>query len=183
MIVTEPWRHHCSGQIFRIPHNRLKYPKTHITVNWRLEIPDHVNNQKWEDQAIRLKISTLRRNIINIYGLIWVQCSPALQSKLKGDPEYIIKSSTYNLLWLYTKFKMCTSGIVHTSNGYHSAVMDMRTIFCPIQGIDKPKEAYYRIFEASISTADLVKCNATTHMELNKSYANGDDKDGTNRFQ
>ena len=44
-------------------------------------------------------------------------------------------------------------------------------------------EAYCRIFEASISTNDLEKWFATTHMGLNKSYANGEDEDGTKRFQ
>ena len=68
---------------------------------------------------------------------------------------------------------MCTSGINHMSNKYVSAVMDMSTIFCLRQGRDKPTEAYCRIFEAAISTADLKKCNTTIHMKLNKAYANG----------
>ena len=70
---------------------------------------------------------------------------------------------------------MCTSGINHTSNGYYSAVMATRTIFCLRQGRDDPKEVYNRIFEAAISRAELENCNATTHMELNKAYANGND--------
>ena len=71
---------------------------------------------------------------------------------------------------------MCTSDIYHTSNGYYSAVMSMRTIFCPRQVIDEPTEAYYRRFEAAMSTAELEKCNAKTHMELNKSYFDGYDE-------
>ena len=78
---------------------------------------------------------------------------------------------------------MCTSGIDHTSNGYYSSVMEMRTIFFLRQGINEPTEAYYRLFEADISTAELEKFNGTNHMELNKSYAYGDDEDGTKRSQ
>ena len=78
---------------------------------------------------------------------------------------------------------MCTSGINHTSNSYYSAVMATRTILFLRQGRDNPTDAYYRIFEAAISTDDLRKCNATTHMELNKSYANGDYEYGTKSFQ
>ena len=63
---------------------------------------------------------------------------------------------------------MCTSGIDHISNGCYSAVMDMRTIFCLRQIIYNPVEEYYIRFEASISTTDLEKYNATTHVELNK---------------
>ena len=72
--------------------------------------------------------------------------------------------------------------IYHTSNGCYSAVMVMRTILCIRQGRDEPTEAYYIIFEATISTAELEKCNATTHMEPNKAYANGDNEFGTKRF-
>ena len=50
---------------------------------------------------------------------------------------------------------MCTSGIDHASNGYYSAVMAMRTILCLKQGRDDPKKAYYRRFEAAISTDEL----------------------------
>ena len=122
-------------------------------------------------------------NIIKIYGIIWWQGSPALQNELEGESEYIKKLPTYNLLWLFNKVKMCTSGIDHTSNGYYSAVMAMRTIFWIRQGRDEHIEAYCRRFESSISTSELAKYNATTNLEINKSYADGEDEDGTNRFQ
>ena len=35
----------------------------------------------------------------------------------------------------------------------------------------------------TISTGELEKSNATTHIELNKSYADVDNEDGTNRLQ
>ena len=60
--------------------------------------------------------------------------------------------------------------------------MAMRTILCLRQGRDEPTEAYYRRFEAAISTAELEKCNTTTHIELNKAYADGDNEDVTKRF-
>ena len=63
-----------------------------------------------------------------------------------------------------TKVKMCTSGIDHKSNGYYSASMEMRTIFCLRQGRDEPMEVYYRHFEVAISTSKLAECNATTHI-------------------
>ena len=78
---------------------------------------------------------------------------------------------------------MCTSGIDHTSNFYYYSVMSMRTIFCLIQGRDEPTEVYHRIFEAEISIDVLENFNATTHMELNKSYVDGDDKYCTKRFR
>ena len=83
---------------------------------------------------------------------------------------------------MFTKVKMCTSGIDHTPNCYYSAFMEMRTIFFLRQGIDEPTEAYYILFEVDISTAELAKCNATTHIKLNKAYVDGDDEDGTKRL-
>ena len=109
-------------------------------------------------------MSTLWENIINLYGIIWGQCSPALQSELEGDQEYITKSPTYNCLWMLTKVMICTSVIDDTSNVYYYAVMAMRTILCRRQGRYDPTETYYRRFEASVSTDELEKCNATTHI-------------------
>ena len=83
----------------------------------------------------------------------------------------------------YSKNKMCTSGIDHTSNGYYYEVISMRTIFFLRQGRDEPMEAYYRRFESAISTAELAKFTATTHAELNITYAVGDGNDGNRRFQ
>ena len=61
--------------------------------------------------------------------------------------------------------------------------MDMRDIFCLKQGIDDPIKAYYQRFEAAISTSKLVKCTATTHMELKNTYLEGDNDNVTKRFQ
>ena len=44
-------------------------------------------------------------------------------------------------------------------------------------------EVYCRLFEAAISTDELETFNATTHIELNKSYAHGNDEYGAKRFQ
>ena len=52
-----------------------------------------------------------------------------------------------------------------------------------IQGRYEPTEEYYIRFEAAISTSEMAKWNETTHMELNKDYADGDDEDDTKRFQ
>ena len=120
--------------------------------------------------------------MINIYVLIWGNCSPSLQSEMEGDPDYITHAPTYDFLWLSRKIKMCTSRMYHTSNGYYSSVMYTSNLFYQIQERYKPTEAYYRRFEAVISKAELYKCTETTHTELNIIYLGGDDSDGTRRF-
>ena len=72
-----------------------------------------------------LKISTLRKKIIKLYRIICGKCSPALQIELEGDSEYIKQYPTQNCLWVFTKVKMCTSGINYTSYAYNSEVMDL----------------------------------------------------------
>ena len=44
-------------------------------------------------------------------------------------------------------------------------------------------ESYYRRFEAAITTAGLENFTATTHAELNRTYAGDDNDDITRRFQ
>ena len=100
-----------------------------------------------------------------------------------GDPDYATYLPIYDFLWVFTKIKMCTSGINHTSNGCYYVVMNILAIFFLRQGRDEPTKAYYRRFEASISTTELSKCTAKTHVDLNKTYVGGDYHNGTNRFQ
>ena len=116
------------------------------------------------------KRSMLRQNMIRLYGIILGQCLPTLQSELEGNPVYSTHSPTYECLWILTKIKMCTSVIGHKYNGYYYEFMVMRVILCLRQGQDETTEAYYWRFEASISTYELEKCTATTHVELNKTY-------------
>ena len=74
---------------------------------------------------------------------------------MEGELDYIKKAPTYYCLWLFKKIKWCKYGIDHTSNGYYSAVMSMRNLFCLIKGRDEPAEAYYIMFEADIYKAEL----------------------------
>ena len=48
---------------------------------------------------------------------------------------------------------------------------------------DESTEAYYQRFEVAISTSELAKTNGKTYMKLNKTYAGGNDENGTKRFQ
>ena len=84
---------------------------------------------------------------------------------------------------MFTKIKICTSSTDPTSNGYYSEVMARRKVLCLQQGRDESTEAYYQRFEVAISTSELAKTNGKTYMKLNKTYAGGNDENGTKRFQ
>ena len=55
-------------------------------------------------------------------------------------------------------------------DGYYSAFISMRAIFCSREVWDEPTKAYYWRFEAAISAYVLSKCTSTKHVELNKTY-------------
>ena len=125
----------------------------------------------------------LQQDIIRLCGIIWVQLLSALKSELEGDPDYSTHSLTYEFLCLFTNINVCKSCIEPKSNDYDSIVMDIRNILCLQEAQYEPTEAYYRRFEASISTSDLEQCTAMTHVELNNTYMEGNDYNVTKRFQ
>ena len=119
--------------------------------------------------------STLQYDIIRLYSIIWVQWLPALQSELEGDPDYSTHYLTYDCLWMFTNINMCTSCIDPTSNGYYYIVMVIRKILCLQQRQYETTKSYYQRFEESISTSEIEKCTSMIHVELYKTYMEGDD--------
>ena len=78
---------------------------------------------------------------------------PSTSEKIGRRHRIYHKVSDIQLTLAVHQDQMCTSGIDHTFNGYYYAVRERRTILCLRQGRDETTEAYYRRFEASISTA------------------------------
>ena len=60
----------------------------------------------------------LNQNQTKLYGTIWGQCSPALQSEIIGDLDYKEKSEEYACLWLLSKLQKLCSGLDDNSNCY-----------------------------------------------------------------
>ena len=46
-----------------------------------------------------------------VFGILWGQCSFALQVKIKGLRQYEDRSSDLDVLWLIKEVKAATSGI------------------------------------------------------------------------
>ena len=46
-----------------------------------------------------------------MYGLLWRQCSSALQATIKGTSEYEDKSVDFDAIWLLTEIKIAISSI------------------------------------------------------------------------
>ena len=53
----------------------------------------------------------LKSNMVKVYGLVWGQCSAALQSYINGLDSYEDKRDCFDVLWLLGKLKKAMSGI------------------------------------------------------------------------
>ena len=53
----------------------------------------------------------LRGNLHKLYAVVLGQCTHALRSTLKGDPEYDRISSTLDVIWLLLRLKKVTAGV------------------------------------------------------------------------
>ena len=91
---------------------------------------------------------TLRENILKIYGLVIGQCSPALRSALRGDPEYKNKSQTFDTKWLLEKLKKITAGVDLKANPVLSLHEQTLAFFTMHQGISETDEDYLSLFNS-----------------------------------
>ena len=66
-------------------------------------------------QFIQRKLN-LQRNTEKAYGLIWGQCSAALQAFIKGLSEYEEHAACFDTIWLLKKLKKATLGIDSKAN-------------------------------------------------------------------
>ena len=111
-------------------------------------------------------------NVIEHYKTVWTDMGKFLPRPTKLNRKVTRTTSHMHRDMTscgYSKNKMCTSRIDHTSNGYYSTVMYTRNIFFLRQWKYEATEAYYRWFDEFIFTDELEKCTATMYTELNRS--------------
>jgi hypothetical protein len=98
---------------------------------------------------------TVISNKIKLYSLVWGQCSRALQSKIKGDPDYENNARNSDIIWLLDKLRLGTAGITHTCNPFNSATVVLRSLFTARQNREESVEKYRDRFEGLIATVKL----------------------------
>ena len=99
----------------------------------------------------------LKSNMVKVYGLVWGQCSAALQSYVKGLDSYEEKSDVFDVLWLLGELKKATSGIdvkVNPRLTMHEAVA---TLYKMKQGPDESNDYYLDRFGAAVLTVEMAK--------------------------
>jgi hypothetical protein len=110
--------------------------------------------------------SVAKQNKTKLYGVIWGQCSPALQSELTGDTDFKEKSSVFDCIWVLQKIKLISAGLDKNTNVYISTFSALKSFYNCRQGKDESMETYHRRFEAATATVIMSKGNLTEHEGL-----------------
>lgn len=79
-------------------------------------------------------MSGVKRNMAKAYGLVWGQCSAALQAHLKDIEDYLEKSDELNLIWLLGELKKAIAGIDPKSNDVMTLHDEMSFLYNTKQG-------------------------------------------------
>ena len=66
---------------------------------------------KEEIKMFATRKNILRQNQIKLWGVVWDQCSPALQTEVKGDEKFTTSLTQYDTVWLLSKLKLAAAGI------------------------------------------------------------------------
>ena len=65
-------------------------------------------NVQIHKQRIKLYVTIeliMKRNLNNVYGLVWVEFTHSLKSMIKHEKYYKDKSNTFDILWLLNQLK------------------------------------------------------------------------------
>ena len=90
-----------------------------------------------------------------MFALVVGQCSPALKSELKCEPDFSDKTNTRDCIWLLNTLCLLCAGIDKNTDRFHSSVSSMANFFETKQLPDETMPAYHSRFEAAVATAIL----------------------------
>ena len=117
--------------------------------------------EKWLFQE-RLKAyvsreNQLKDNIVKVYGLVWRQCTSALQAVLKGHEGYTLCATTHDLVWILTEIKKVVSGVDVKANSHDTLFDALQTLFNMRQQQNESNDHYLERFNSNVHTVDMAK--------------------------
>ncbi len=116
-------------------------------------------------QFVSRKIK-LKDNMDKLYEVVWGQCSPALQSDMKGTKDFKTKEKERDVVWLLASLKKAASGVSRTSNTYYSMHKCLKSFYSLRQGDRESVESYLQRFESVVQTLKMEKGNVAEHKGL-----------------
>ena len=97
----------------------------------------------------------LDQNCTKLFGTIWGQCLPALQSEVIGDEDYKTKSKDFDCVWLLEKLKKLCAGIDTNSNTYVATYSSLKSFYLLKQKEGEMVESYHKTFKAAVDTIGM----------------------------
>lgn len=110
----------------------------------------------------------LRQHIIKLWGVVWGQCSPALQAEIKGDEGYSSNSSRYDVVWLLSALKLVAAGIDRSVSSFQAIVSSLTQFHTLRQQTHESTEVYRRRFESAWNATIMNKASLGNHPEFVK---------------
>jgi hypothetical protein len=115
------------------------------------------------------RMEALEDNKMRVYGLVWGQCTAALQAELRGVEDFKEKDSAYNCLWLLQQVKLVSSGVDQsTSNPSANLFLLLKNFYYNKQGPDETVETYAKRFENMSTSIELAGGQVFHHPGLQK---------------
>ena len=124
-----------------------------------IEDPNEIEKEI-QRERVRQYVSrevNVRRNTEKAFGIIWGQCSLALQADIKGNSNYEEKANKFDILWLLIELKKAVSGIDDKVNPHLTLHEAVATLYKMKQGQSESNEHYLECFKANINTVTLAK--------------------------
>ena len=123
----------------------------------------------------------LRQNQIKLWGVVWGQCSSALQTEIKGDDDFIGALGKYNTVWLLSKLKLVATGIDKSVNPYQALVNSITFFHMLRQQRDESIENYRRRFESAWNSAMTNKASLRQYPNFNEYVISQGDQDSNSK--
>ena len=128
-------------------------PKDLTTEETKSEVKKWIKQEEVKKHIKRL--TNLDNNKETLYGIVWGQCSVALQEVMKTDSDFISKDSDFDCIWLLKKCKMISSGIDNKGNK-HNTLLKAILQLCNIkQQSHESNDSFRTRLDASVLTLEL----------------------------
>ena len=117
--------------------------------------------------------ATLQSNFPKLFGLIWGQCTPALQQDLRNLTEYKESYESRNCLWLLNELKKSSSGSDSTQHEVVTFIRTIRTLFTTRQRDNESLQDMGDRLDSQLQSLKLI--GGTLHPKyLIESYSKSD---------
>ena len=119
-----------------------------------------------ELKAFMNQKKTLDDNIIKMFGVIWGQCSPALQEAIKGTSSSTDKLDDFDAVWLYEQAKLHSSGLDKSTNTFRNMWLATKAFFLTFRYNNESVEDYHARFLSALETTELAGADVLDHAGL-----------------